>query len=39
MTYLRTKGYQTMFLKDGLIGLAELLRDDNAKDYIGVMPK
>ena len=39
MTYLRTKGYQTMYLKDGLIGLAELLRGDNAKDYIGVMPK
>lgn len=39
MTYLRTKGYQTMYLKDGLIGLAELLRGDNAKDFIEGMPK
>lgn len=34
MTYLRTKGYETMYLKDGLIGLAEFLRGDNAKDFI-----
>jgi rhodanese-related sulfurtransferase len=39
MTYLKTKGYQTMYLKDGLIGLAELLRGDNAKDFIEDMPK
>lgn len=39
MTYLRTKGYQTMYLKDGLIGLAEQLRGDNAKDFIEGMPK
>jgi len=39
MAYLRTKGYQTMYLKDGLIGLAELLRGDNAKDFIEGMPK
>ena len=39
MIYLRTKGYQTMYLKDGLIGLAELLRGDNAKDFIEGMPK
>lgn len=34
MTYLKTKGYKTMYLKDGLIGLAEFLRGDNAKDFI-----
>lgn len=34
MTYLKTKGYETMYLKDGLIGLAEYLRGDNAKDFI-----
>ena len=39
MTYLRTKGYASMYLKDGLIGLAELLRGDNAKDIIEGMPK
>jgi rhodanese-related sulfurtransferase len=39
MTYLKTKGYKTMYLKDGLIGLAELLRGDNAKDFIEYMPK
>ena len=39
MTYLRTKGYQTMYLKDGLIGLAELLRGDNAKDFIEGLSK
>lgn len=39
MTYLKTKGYQTMYLKDGLIGLAELLRGDSAKDFIEGMPK
>ena len=39
MTYLKTKSYNTMYLKDGLIGLAELLRGDNAKDFIDGMPK
>ncbi len=34
MTYLKTKGYETMYLKDGLIGLAEFLRGDNAQDFI-----
>lgn len=34
MTYLKTKGYETMYLKDGLIGLAELLRGDEARDFI-----
>ena len=34
MTYLKTKGYKTMYLKDGLIGLAEYLRGDNAKIFV-----
>lgn len=39
MTFLKTKGYQTMYLKDGLIGLAEYLRGDNARDFIHQMGK
>jgi rhodanese-related sulfurtransferase len=34
MTYLRTKGYKARYLTDGLIGLAENLRGDNAKDFL-----
>jgi len=34
MTYLRTKGYNARFLTDGLIGLAENLRGDNAADFL-----
>lgn len=34
MTYLRTKGYKTKYLTDGLIGLAENLRGDNAKEFL-----
>ena len=34
MTYLRTKGYNARYLSDGLIGLAENLRGDNAKDFM-----
>lgn len=37
MTYLKTKGYESMYLKEGLIGLAEFLRGDNAKDFIDSM--
>jgi rhodanese-related sulfurtransferase len=32
--YLRTKGYKAKYLTDGLIGLAENLRGDNAKDFM-----
>lgn len=39
MTFLRTEGYETMYLKDGLIGLAELLRGDNAYDFIQQLNK
>jgi rhodanese-related sulfurtransferase len=34
MTYLRSKGYNAKYLTDGLIGLAEFLRGERAKDYI-----
>ena len=34
MTYLKTKGYKTKYLKQGLIGLAEYLRGDNAKVFV-----
>jgi len=34
MTYLRTKGYNARYLTDGLIGLAENLRGDNAADFL-----
>jgi len=39
MTFLQTEGYKTMYLKEGLIGLAEYLRGDNAKDFIQRMRK
>jgi rhodanese-related sulfurtransferase len=34
MTYLKTKGYNVKYLTDGLIGLAEHLRGNNANDFI-----
>jgi hypothetical protein len=34
MAYLRSKGYNSRYLPDGLIGLAENLRGDNAKDFL-----
>lgn len=34
MVYLRSKGIPAKYLTDGLIGLAENLRGDNAKDFI-----
>ncbi len=34
MVYLRSKGIKAKYLTDGLIGLAENLRGDNAKDFI-----
>jgi len=33
-TYLKLKGYNTKYLVDGLIGLAEFLRGDNAREFI-----
>jgi rhodanese-related sulfurtransferase len=34
MVYLRTQGIQAKYLTDGLIGLAENLRGDNASDFM-----
>jgi len=34
MVYLRSKGFNVKYLTDGLIGLAENLRGDNAKLFI-----
>jgi rhodanese-related sulfurtransferase len=34
MVYLRTKGYGAKYLTDGLIGLAENLRGDRARDFV-----
>jgi rhodanese-related sulfurtransferase len=34
MTYLRTKGYDARYLTDGLTGLAEALRGDEAKEFM-----
>jgi hypothetical protein len=34
MAYLRSKGYDAKYLTDGLIGLAEYLRGDRAKDFM-----
>ncbi|RWX45503.1 Rhodanese-related sulfurtransferase [Candidatus Electrothrix aarhusensis] len=32
--YLALKGYRVKYLKDGLLGLADLLRGDRAKEFI-----
>ncbi len=34
MTYLKTQGYKVKYLTDGLIGLAEYLRGNNAYNFI-----
>jgi rhodanese-related sulfurtransferase len=34
MVYLRTKGYDAKYLTDGLIGLAENLRGNRARDFV-----
>lgn len=38
-TYLTLKGYRSKYLVDGILGLAEYLRGDKAKDFINAMPK
>lgn len=38
MLYLKSKGYKTAYLKDGLLGLAEHLRGDHAKNFINYKP-
>ncbi len=37
--YLTTKGYRARYLNDGLLGLAELLRGDKARDFINATKK
>lgn len=37
MVYLRSKGIKAKYLTDGLIGLAENLRGDNAKEFMEVL--
>jgi len=39
MVYLRSKGIKAKYLTDGLIGLAENLRGDNAKEFIDALNK
>ena len=34
MMYLKSKGYEVAYLKDGLLGLADYLRGDNANNFI-----
>jgi hypothetical protein len=41
IAFLRSKGYNSRYLTDGLVGLAENLRGDNAKEFmedIGIQP-
>ena len=39
MAYLRSKGINAKYLTDGLIGLAENLRGDNAKTFMDAIQK
>ncbi|MBT8348095.1 MAG: rhodanese-like domain-containing protein, partial [Sulfurovum sp.] len=39
MVYLRSKGIKSKYLTDGLIGLAENLRGDNAKTFVDARQK
>jgi len=39
LVYLQGKGYRVAYLKDGLLGLAEYLRGDNAKNFIEKLEK
>jgi rhodanese-related sulfurtransferase len=34
MTYLKTKGFNVKYLADGLVGMAEHLRGDRAREFI-----
>lgn len=34
MVYLKTKGFNAKYLVDGLLGLAEYLRGDKAREFI-----
>lgn len=37
MVYLATKGYSACYLVGGLVGLAELLRGDEARDFVAAL--
>jgi rhodanese-related sulfurtransferase len=39
MAYLRSKGYDAKYMTDGLLGLAEYLRGERAKDFMEDMDK
>jgi len=39
MVYLRTKGFDARYLTDGLIGMAENLRGEDAKYFLELLPK
>lgn len=39
MAYLRSKGYNATYLTDGLIGLAEQLRGDRARDFMAELSR
>jgi len=39
MVYLQSKGIRAKYITDRLIGLAENLKGDNAKDFIDAMNK
>jgi len=39
MAYLRTRGYNAIYLSDGLLGLAEYLRGDRAKEFMEELGK
>lgn len=39
MSYLRSKGYNAKYLTDGLIGLAEYVRGERAKDFVEDMAR
>jgi rhodanese-related sulfurtransferase len=34
MVYLRTRGFNAKYLEDGLVGLAEALRGDTAREFV-----
>lgn len=38
MVYLRTQGFQARYLTDGLLGLAENLRGEEAKYFLELLP-
>jgi rhodanese-related sulfurtransferase len=39
MVYLRSKGLEARYLTDGLVGLADNLRGDTARDFINALGK